>query len=219
MKNTFYKNIEFDLEYIFKILKEIEFSLCSLHKIGSYFACREDLSEEQKISEYDKEFISFFNKSQIEERIKRCQEYLYLSITDDNLKIKFKEEAFILSQKTNYWQNQGDYSNEYFGKRNWDEEEYEDEILNFNNSLLIYNDLNYLVQSIVNIKNDYKDKYKLELIEFLHKSLLTDRLSTLRSIISEYIHLFFDSDYLEDYWESVNIPYWSKCGDFSNQIF
>lgn len=56
MKNTFYKNIEFDLEYIFKILKEIEFSLCSLHKIGSYFACREDLSEEEKISEYDKIF-------------------------------------------------------------------------------------------------------------------------------------------------------------------
>lgn len=219
----------FDVNYILRISKELEFMVVSLDKMGADFIYREDLNERQKLEEWIKEFINFFYKSKLQERIERCQNNLYISIIDSRLKNKFKKEATLLCKENNYWQKVGDYCDDFYGKRSFDEEYMEDleeddnnYELTFENALYLYKNLDYITMSIQNIQENCDNNTDGELIQFLYKSLLLKRLSYYRAYTSTYTDKYMfsdDSDRIEEFWEEVNIPHWRKSGDFYEKSF
>lgn len=109
--------------------------------------------------------------------------------------------------------------------------------LNNNNNLkIIYNgaeiamvikELSYILCSLHDIGSYYADKidqerkeYERETTKFIDNSLVCNRLAKIRGVLTEQFDLELGSDEMDDL-ERIceDIPYWSKPGDFSKDIW
>lgn len=97
------KNIILTWEETIKILKEVEYILCSLHDMGSYYA-------DKDIREYEKETTRFIDKSRVTSRLadirKLLTEKIDLELGNDDMDDIEREMI-----KIPYWRQPGDIYN------------------------------------------------------------------------------------------------------------
>ena len=103
------KKIIYNGEDIVNVLKEVNYILCSLHDIGSFYADSIDKNR----SEYEKETTDFIDNSHICERLANIRSKLTegfdLTIGDDDM-----DDLERACQDIDYWSNPGDSSNEFW---------------------------------------------------------------------------------------------------------
>lgn len=98
------KQITYRGEKIIEILQEINYILCSLHDMGSYYL-------EQDTREYEKETTQFIENSLVCNRLALIRRVLTeqfdLKVGDDGL-----DDVERACEDIMYWSKPGDYSNE-----------------------------------------------------------------------------------------------------------
>lgn len=108
------KTVTYDGMQMTLILKELDFILVSLHKIGSYYA--EDITSDRE--QYQKETTQFIDNSFVCSRLANIRSSLTRKFNreegDDGL-----DDIERICEQIPYWKKPGDYCNEFWIKSNY----------------------------------------------------------------------------------------------------
>jgi hypothetical protein len=109
------EKITYDGMQVALILKELDFILVSLHKIGSYYA--EDISTKRE--QYEKETTQFMDNSLVNPRLAKIRTILTqkfnLQEGEDEL-----DDIERICEQIPYWHKPGDYCDEIWAEPNFD---------------------------------------------------------------------------------------------------
>ena len=109
------EKVTYDGMQVALILKELDFILVSLHKIGSYYA--EDISTKRE--QYEKETMQFIDNSWVGPRLANIRAILTqkfnLQEGEDEL-----DDIERICEQIPYWHKLGDYCDEIWAEPNFD---------------------------------------------------------------------------------------------------
>lgn len=98
------KKIIFDSNHVLAILKELDYILCSLHDIGSYYCDKDE-------NEYEKETTQFIDNSLVCDRLAKIR-YILTTQFDSAFSEKELENIESIFETIPYWEKPGDFCDE-----------------------------------------------------------------------------------------------------------